>query len=81
MEGDFNLMRRAQDKNNDRVNWARLELFNDHIGDGALGKYLAQGQDIPGRTNSLIRSLCARQNFHDTGAGATVPVLLAGCGD
>jgi endonuclease/exonuclease/phosphatase (EEP) superfamily protein YafD len=36
MGGDFNLLRRAQDKNNDRVNWARLELFNDHIGHWGL---------------------------------------------
>jgi endonuclease/exonuclease/phosphatase (EEP) superfamily protein YafD len=36
MGGDFNLLWRAQDKNNDRVNWARLELFNDHIGHWGL---------------------------------------------
>jgi hypothetical protein len=31
MGGDFNLTRIPEDKNNDRINWPRLELFNDHI--------------------------------------------------
>jgi hypothetical protein len=31
MGGDFNLMRIPEDKNNERINWPRLELFNDHI--------------------------------------------------
>jgi exonuclease III len=31
MGGDFNLIRSDQDKNNDRINWPRLELFNNHI--------------------------------------------------
>jgi hypothetical protein len=29
--GDFNLIRASHDKNNDRINWARLDLFNEHI--------------------------------------------------
>jgi hypothetical protein len=33
MGGDFNLMRSEEDKNNNRINWARLDLFNDHIAD------------------------------------------------
>ena len=36
MGGDFNLLRGAQDKNNDRLNWARIEMFNDHISSWAL---------------------------------------------
>jgi hypothetical protein len=31
--GDSNLMRAAEEKNNDRINWARIELFNNHITD------------------------------------------------
>jgi exonuclease III len=34
--GDFNLLRAAHDKNNDRINWARLDLFNDHIANWGL---------------------------------------------
>ena len=29
-------MRGAQDKNNDRINWPRIHLFNDHIANWAL---------------------------------------------
>jgi exonuclease III len=36
MGGDFNLIRTEQDKNNDRINWPRLELFNNHITDWGL---------------------------------------------
>jgi hypothetical protein len=28
---DFNLIRSTEDKNNDRINWSRMDLFNDHI--------------------------------------------------
>jgi hypothetical protein len=31
MGGDFNLIRAAHDKNNDRINWTRMDLFNEHI--------------------------------------------------
>ena len=31
--GDFNLIRRSQDKNNDRINWPRVNLFNEYIAD------------------------------------------------
>jgi mannosylglycoprotein endo-beta-mannosidase len=31
MGGDFNLIRAAHDKNNDRINWSRMDLFNEHI--------------------------------------------------
>jgi exonuclease III len=31
MGGDFNLLREAADKNNDRLNWARIDAFNDNI--------------------------------------------------
>jgi exonuclease III len=36
MGGDFNLLRDAADKNNDRVNWARMDLFNDNIASWGL---------------------------------------------
>jgi hypothetical protein len=36
MGGDFNLLRTEHDKNNDRINWPRLELFNNHIADWGL---------------------------------------------
>jgi exonuclease III len=36
MGGDFNLIRAAHDKNNDRVNWARIDLFNEHIASWGL---------------------------------------------
>jgi exonuclease III len=31
MGGDFNLIRSLDDKNNDHVNWARINLFNEAI--------------------------------------------------
>jgi exonuclease III len=31
MGGDFNLTHIPEDKNNDHINWARLDLFNEHI--------------------------------------------------
>jgi hypothetical protein len=31
MGGDFNLLRDAEDKNNNRITWARLDAFNDAI--------------------------------------------------
>jgi hypothetical protein len=34
--GDFNLIRGAQDKNNDNINWPRVHLFNDCIARLAL---------------------------------------------
>jgi hypothetical protein len=34
--GDFNLMRIPEDKNNDRINWPRLDLFNEHIANWAV---------------------------------------------
>jgi hypothetical protein len=33
MGGDFNLIRSQQDKNNDRINWVRLNMFNEAISD------------------------------------------------
>jgi exonuclease III len=36
MGGDFNLLRDAADKNNDRVNWARMDAFNDNIANWGL---------------------------------------------
>jgi exonuclease III len=33
MGGDFNLIRSQEDKNNDSINWARLNMFNDAISD------------------------------------------------
>jgi exonuclease III len=36
MGGDFNLHIIEQDKNNDRINWPRLELFNNHIAEWGL---------------------------------------------
>jgi exonuclease III len=38
--GDFNLLREAHDKNNNRIHWARLDLFNEHITNWGL-------QEIP----------------------------------
>jgi hypothetical protein len=52
MGGDFNLLRTGQDKNNDRINWPRLELFNNHIADWGLRENRALGRAIPGRINS-----------------------------
>jgi exonuclease III len=40
MGGDFNLMRIPEDKKNDRINWPRLDLFNEHIANWAV-------QEIP----------------------------------
>jgi hypothetical protein len=40
MGGDFNLMCIPEDKNTDRINWARLDLLNDHISNWAM-------QEIP----------------------------------
>jgi exonuclease III len=34
--GDFNLIRGGADKNNDNINWARVDMFNEAIGDWAL---------------------------------------------
>jgi hypothetical protein len=31
MGGDFNLIRAAEDKNNDNINWTLIDLFNDSI--------------------------------------------------
>jgi hypothetical protein len=36
MGGDFNLIRSEEDKNNDRINWARLNMFNEAINDWAI---------------------------------------------
>ena len=36
MGGDFNLLRCAQDKNNDHINWSRVDLFNKNIAAWAL---------------------------------------------
>jgi exonuclease III len=36
MGGDFNLIRAAEDKNNDNVNWTLIDLFNDSIASWAL---------------------------------------------
>jgi exonuclease III len=36
MGGDFNLLRDAADKSNDRVNWARMEAFNENIANWGL---------------------------------------------
>jgi endonuclease/exonuclease/phosphatase (EEP) superfamily protein YafD len=36
MGGDFNLIRRGRDKNNDNINWARVYMFNEAIGEWAL---------------------------------------------
>jgi hypothetical protein len=36
MGGDFNLIRTAEDKNNDNVNWTLIDLFNDSIASWAL---------------------------------------------
>jgi hypothetical protein len=33
MGGDFNLIRSLEDKNNDHMNWARINLFNEAIGE------------------------------------------------
>jgi endonuclease/exonuclease/phosphatase (EEP) superfamily protein YafD len=33
MGGDFNLIRSEEDKNNNRVNWARVNMFNEAISD------------------------------------------------
>jgi hypothetical protein len=33
MGGDFNLIRSQADKSNDRVNWARINMFNEAIGE------------------------------------------------
>jgi endonuclease/exonuclease/phosphatase family metal-dependent hydrolase len=34
--GDFNLIRSGTDKNNDNINWARVDMFNEAIGEWAL---------------------------------------------
>jgi hypothetical protein len=34
--GDFNLIHHEEDKNNDRINWARMAMFNEHIANWAL---------------------------------------------
>jgi hypothetical protein len=36
MGGDFNLIRSEEDKNNHRINWARLNMFNEAISDWAV---------------------------------------------
>ncbi|KAK1647115.1 hypothetical protein QYE76_064920 [Lolium multiflorum] len=36
MGGDFNLIRSEEDKNNHRINWARLSMFNEAISDWAV---------------------------------------------
>ena len=36
MGGEFNLIRGSQDENNDRINWPRVNLFNDYIADWGL---------------------------------------------
>ena len=36
MGGDFNLIRGSHDKNNDRINWPRVNLFNNYIADWGL---------------------------------------------
>jgi hypothetical protein len=36
MGGDFNLMCIPKDKNNDHINWARLDLLNEHISNWAV---------------------------------------------
>jgi exonuclease III len=36
MGGDFNLLRDAADKSNDRINWARMDAFNDNIANWGL---------------------------------------------
>jgi hypothetical protein len=34
--GDFNLIRSAEDKNNDNLNWPLIDLFNEHVASWAL---------------------------------------------
>jgi hypothetical protein len=34
--GNFNLIRGDADKNNDNINWARVDMFNEAIGEWAL---------------------------------------------
>ena len=43
MGGDFNLIRGSQDKNNDRINWPRVNLFNAYIADWGLHKIQRSG--------------------------------------
>ena len=43
MGGDFNLIRGSQDKNNDRINWPRVNLFNTYIADWGLHEIQRSG--------------------------------------
>ena len=43
MGRDFNLMRGEMDKNNDSINWNRVDLFNNHIATWALREVTRSG--------------------------------------
>jgi mannosylglycoprotein endo-beta-mannosidase len=63
MGGDFNLMRIPMDKNNDRINWARLDLLNEHISNWAVQEIPRIGARFTW-SNRQLNPVCAGQSVH-----------------
>ena len=55
MSGDFNLIYRAQDKNNNRINLSLLNTFRSTIDNLQMAAIDLVGKNIPGATTSKFR--------------------------
>jgi hypothetical protein len=58
MGGDFNLIRAAHDKNNDMINWTRMDLFNEHIASWGLREIPRTGARYTWRNKQLNPVRC-----------------------
>ncbi|KAK1678465.1 hypothetical protein QYE76_039313 [Lolium multiflorum] len=65
--GDFNLIRGAQDKNNNNINWALVNLFNDAIARWALLEVLKSWWEELLASNVNPRDAIGVWHGHDSG--------------